>query len=254
MQPLSPQQEPLLDHSISFETESPNDRDPTHQFPAVFEYGQFKYIDSARVEPKIAYTPTNTPPKTPQIPHFDVKPFKQPNYVDGTWQYPDQQEAYTGLMPASQIPIGGFPLADPNLPSSAQPVEVDDVEMEKAPAPMEIESLDNSPGSTLRSSRRGQPEVKQLTASPGPRRRVDSMKLEDAPARVQQKLDAAPPRTNIKHQDHTNGFTNGHSVTNSPEERPQSRQSTVEITLSGRSRSRQDLCPDRPRSRFEHAV
>jgi len=254
MQPLSPQQEPLLDHSISFETESPNDRDPTHQFPAVFEYGQFKYIDSARVEPKIAYTPTNTPPKTPQIPHFDVKPFKQPNYVDGTWQYPDQQEAYTGIMPASQIPIGGFPLADPNLPSSAQPVEVDDVEIEKAPAPMEIESLDNSPGSTLRSSRRGQPEVKQLTASPGPRRRVDSMKLEDAPARVQQKLDAAPPRTNIKHQDHTNGFTNGHSVTNSPEERPQSRQSTVEITLSGRSRSRQDLCPDRPRSRFEHAV
>ena len=57
-----------------------------------------------------------------------------------------------------------------------------------------------------------------------------------------------------KFQDHTNGFTNGHSVTNSPEERPQSRQSTVEITLSGRSRSRQDLCPDRPRSRFEHAV
>ena len=28
----------------------------------------------------------------------------------------------------------------------------------------------------------------------------------------------------------------------------------MEITLSGRTRSREDLCPDRPRSRFEHAV
>jgi len=242
MQQLSPQQEPLLDHSISFE-ESPNGGDPTHQFPAVFEYGQFKYIDSARVEPKIAYTPTNTPPKTPQIPHFDVKPFKQPNYVDGTWTYPVEQEAYTGIMPASQIPIGGFPQPDPSIPSSSQPVEVDDFEIEKGPEPMEIESLDNSPGSTLRSSRRGQPEVKQLAESPGPRRRVDSNKLENA-----------PPRTNTKHQDYTNGFTNGHSSASTPEERPQSRQSTVEITLTGRTRSRQDLCPDRPRSRFEHAV
>eukprot|EP00092_Neocalanus_flemingeri_P067819 GFUD01082820.1.p1 GENE.GFUD01082820.1~~GFUD01082820.1.p1 ORF type:complete len:503 (+),score=74.45 GFUD01082820.1:149-1510(+) len=257
MQPLSPQQEPLLDHSISFDMDSPTGGDPTHQFPAVFEYGKFKYIDSARVEPKIAYTPTNTPPKTPQIPHYDIKPFKQPNYVDGTWSYPGEQEAYTGIMPASQIPIGGFPQQDPNLPSSATPVEVDDIEFEKGPDPIEIESLENSPGSTLRSSRRGQPEVKQLTASPGPRRRVDGIKLEDAPARTNStpnKLDSAPPRTNQKHQDHSNGFTNGHSVPTTPEEGSQSRQSTVEITLSGRSRSRQDLCPDRPRSRFEHAV
>lgn len=257
MQPLNPQQEPFLDHSTSFEMDSPTGGDPTHQFPAVFEYGKFKYIDSARVEPKIAYTPTNTPPKTPQIIHYDIKPFKQPNYVDGTWSYPVEQEAYTGIMPASQIPIGGFPQQDPNLPSSATPVEVDDIEFEKSPDPIEIESLENSPGSTLRSSRRGHPEVKQLTASPGPRRRVDGVKLEDAPARTNStpnKLDSALPRTNPKHQDNTNGHTNGHTRPSSPEDRSQSRQSTVEITLSGRSRSRQDLCPDRPRSRFEHAV
>ena len=42
-------------------------------------------------------------------------------------------------------------------------------------------------------------------------------------------------------QDTSKSFTNG-------------QQSTVEITLSGRTRSREDLCPDRPRSRFEHAV
>ena len=201
MQPLSPQQEPLLEHS--FDMDSPTGGDPTHQFPAVFEYGKFKYIDSARVEPKIAYTPTNTPPKTPQIPHYDIKPFKQPNYVDGTWSYPVEGEPYTGIMPASQIPIGGFPQPDPNLPSSATPVEVDDIEFEKGPEPIEIESLENSPGSTLRYSRRGQPEVKQLTPSPGPRRRVDGIKLEDAPARTNptpNKLDSAPPRTNHKHQ------------------------------------------------------
>ena len=52
---------------------------------------------------------------------------------------------------------------------------------------------------------------------------------------------------------------NGHkddmedSRPNSPFERPSSR-NTVEITLTGRTRSRQDLCPDRPRSKFEHAV
>ena len=61
---------------------------PFFRFPAHFEYGKFHYIDSGRVEPRIAYTPTNTPPKTPQIPRYDNKPFKQPNYVDGTWEFP----------------------------------------------------------------------------------------------------------------------------------------------------------------------
>ena len=62
-----------------------------------------------------------------------------------------------GPMPASQIPIGGFPQVDPTLPSSSLPVEVDDEEEvagSPEPPPVEIESLENSPGNTLRQSAR----------------------------------------------------------------------------------------------------
>jgi hypothetical protein len=64
--------------------------------PAEFTYGKFHYVDSARVEPNIAYTPTSTPPKTPLLQRFDRTPFKQPNYVDGNWIMPEEQEAYRG--------------------------------------------------------------------------------------------------------------------------------------------------------------
>ena len=136
-------------------------------------------------------------------------------------------------MPASQIPLEGYPQGH-LTPSSTAPVEVDDL----GPEPMEIESLENSPGNTLRTARRGKPEVATLTASPGARRRQPS---------------ASRPEAN-----RTNGL-NGHRDDmedyrpNSPFDRPSSR-NTVEITLTGRTRSRQDLCPDRPRSKFEHAV
>lgn len=93
MQPISTLHEPLMMNN-SFETAAP---EPSPlELPAKFQYGNFNYIDTAREEPKIAYTPTNTPPKTPQMPHFDYKPFKQPNYIDGTWIMPGEQEAYTG--------------------------------------------------------------------------------------------------------------------------------------------------------------
>ena len=139
------------------------------------------------MEPKIAYTPTNTPPKTPQIPRYDLKPFKQPNYVDGTWEFPLEQEAYTGRMPASQIPLGGY--HDPSLPSSAVMVDVDDEELVEREVPMEIESLENSPGNTLKRKI----EVTSMAESPGPRRRLESQggggsKLEDAPPRTNNKL------------------------------------------------------------------
>lgn len=225
--------DPLLAANNSFDLDTSNQA----ALPAEFEYGKFKYVDTARVEPKIAYTPTNTPPKTPQMPHFDKAPFKQPNYIDGTWILPEDVEAYRGLMPASQIPLDGYPQTHLN-PSSTGPVEVDDL----GPEPMEIESLENSPGNTLRTARRGKPEVATLTASPGARRRQASA--------------AAAAGRELAHT--TNGL-NGHkddmedSRPNSPFERPSSR-NTVEITLTGRTRSRQDLCPDRPRSKFEHAV
>ena len=47
----------------SFERLSP-------QLPPVFEYDGLKYIDTARVEPKIGYSPEKTPPKTPETPHY----------------------------------------------------------------------------------------------------------------------------------------------------------------------------------------
>ena len=194
MQTLSPAQQPLMPPAFdsSFDMESPADRDPTHQFPAHFTYGNFNYIDSGRVEPKIAYTPTNTPPKTPQIPRYDIKPFKQPNYVDGTWEYPLDQEPYTGRMPASQIPLGGY--HDPSLPSSAVMVDVDDEQMMEKDVPMEIESLENSPGNTLKRKI----EVTSMSESPGPRRRLESQgaggsKLEDAPPRTNSKLQVSAP-------------------------------------------------------------
>jgi hypothetical protein len=93
MYPMSAQHEPLMNNSFEIAAEP----SPNMELPAKFQYGQFNYIDTAREEPKIAYTPTNTPPKTPQMPHFDYKPFKQPNYIDGTWIMPGEQEAYTGL-------------------------------------------------------------------------------------------------------------------------------------------------------------
>jgi len=223
MQQLSPQSQPLLDNSF----EEP--RDPTARHPARFTTGAFQYIDTARVEPKIAYTPTNTPPKTPQVPHFDVKPFKQPNYVDGVWNYPEDQEPYKGPMPAHLIPVDGFINQEQQMP----------FEQSTSPPPdetMEIECLDSSPGNTMRSSRRGRPlegppGVNKLQASPGARRRNDGGRLEDALPK--------------------NGTTNGHRSS-----QPSSPTETVEITLQGRSRSRQDLCPEptRPKSRFEHAV
>ena len=90
METLSPR-DPML-HNNSYEGE----HSPQPCLPAEFEYGRFKYVDTARVEPKIAYTPTNTPPKTPQMPHFDKLPFKQPNYIDGTWILPEDMESYRG--------------------------------------------------------------------------------------------------------------------------------------------------------------
>ena len=91
MEPLNGTNQLVMNNS--YETEnSPQ----AGNLPAKFEYGRFQYVDTARVEPQIAYTPTNTPPKTPQVPHFDRTPFKQPNYVDGNWILPEDQEAYRG--------------------------------------------------------------------------------------------------------------------------------------------------------------
>jgi len=154
---------------------------------------------------------------------------------------------FLGLMPASQIPLEGYShlhnQSFPDIPTSAAPIEVDD----DIPEPMEIESLENSPGNTLRTARRGRPEVAALTASPGAARRHNTnntSRLEEAPPRTYtpNRLESAPPRVN--------GFRTAEEAAGSRPTTP----IKTEISLSGRSRSRQDLCPDLPRSKFEHAV
>ena len=78
-----------------------------------------------------------------------------------------------------QIPLGGY--SDPSLPSSAVMVDVDD-DAGPPEVPMEIESLENSPGNTLKRKI----DVTQMSESPAPRRRLESGgggKLEDAPPR-----------------------------------------------------------------------
>jgi len=61
MHQLQPDQQ-FLD--TSFDRLSP-------QLPPVFEYDGLKYIDTARVEPKIGYSPEKTPPKTPDTPRYN---------------------------------------------------------------------------------------------------------------------------------------------------------------------------------------
>ena len=106
----------------SFERASP-------ALPAVFEYNGLKYIDTARVEPKVAYSPQKTPPKTPETPHFSHTPFINPgNNTDGTqvWPQPGQ------VMEMKDMPVATS---------------------ERKPA-FELENLEGSPGNTLRERNR----------------------------------------------------------------------------------------------------
>ena len=68
-------------------------------------------------------------------------------------------------------------------------VDVDDEEIVEREVPMEIKSLENSPGNTLKRKI----EVTNMAESPAPRRRLESQggggsKLEDAPPRTNNKL------------------------------------------------------------------
>jgi len=80
-----------------------------------------------------------------------------------------------------------------------------------------------------------QPRVEMLQESPGAgrnRRQVESNQLREKK---------------------TNGNSNamGSARSISP---TNSLQDNVEIVITGRTRSRQDLCPDVPQNKFEHAV
>ncbi|QQP38461.1 Histamine receptor H3, partial [Caligus rogercresseyi] len=63
-----------FDNSMMKHTASP----PNSKLPPVFEFEGLKYIDTARVEPRIAYSPEKTPPQTPDTPRYEQKPFADP--------------------------------------------------------------------------------------------------------------------------------------------------------------------------------
>ena len=154
------------------------------QLPAVFEFDGLKYIDTARVQPKMGYSPEKTPTKTPDTPHFDKKPFAEP--IDPWLINPELG------MPMPTIPMQGqqpfqqhFEMVDMTTPIATS--ELKEEERRKRSS-MEIEQMESSPGNTLRDRNRRQqyslsppvsptgdvsplPVVEMLQESPGNRTR-----------------------------------------------------------------------------------
>lgn len=195
---LIPDQQ-FLDNS--FERLSP-------QLPPVFEYNGLKYMDTARIEPRIGYSPQKTPEKTPELKRYMNAPFTTP------LRSPPPME----MMDLS--PKG--PLAT----SETQEFK--------------LESMESSPGNTLRSRRlreECEETIEQLDASPRSKQRRKTQESQQTSG-----------------YSSSNGTGRSSSRPISPLERPVSRQSGVEIIVTGRTRSRTDLCPDVPRSKFEHSV
>ncbi|XP_040569771.1 uncharacterized protein [Lepeophtheirus salmonis] len=188
----------------SFENHSIMTTSPNSNLPPVFEFEGLKYIDTARVEPRIAYSPEKTPPKTPDTPRYDQKPFADPveRFIqNNAWAH------YPMEMVDFSIP--------PTLPESPMLIRsqsrVNDLDET-------LEVLEESPGSKKRN------------------RNFNSSKEEFILS------NGRPKKNQIK------------KPLTSPENQLLSRASGIEIKISGRSRSRTDLCPDIPRSKFEHCV
>ena len=120
-----------------------------------FEYDGLRYIDTARVEPKIGYSPEKTPPKTPETPHFTQKPFTVPGVS-------------VGIIPTTMTPS---PLPDASSPTSASgPIATSEPKRES----FHLEELEGSPGSTLRTRRLREDldeTVQMLQESPGSKNR-----------------------------------------------------------------------------------
>ena len=197
LQPQSHNQMLLPDqHFIDTSFESALTGTVSPQLPPVFEYDGLKYIDTARVEPKMGYSPEKTPTKTPETPHFDKKPFAAP--IDGTGMFinPETGIATIPMQPMPQpMPQQQFEMIDMSAPIATS--EWKEEERRKRSS-MEIEQMESSPGNTLRDRNRRQqyslsppvsptgdvsplPVVAQLQESPGNRnrRRTNEPKQED---------------------------------------------------------------------------
>jgi hypothetical protein len=145
--------------------------------PAVFEFDGRKYIDTARVEPRIAYSPEKTPPKTPETPHFSHTPFIPPP--------PGTGPVVVNPNPVWPQPGQSFEMTD----MSVQPIATS--EKKERPVSFEMEYLEGSPGNTLRDRNRrinspppvspvqddyqGQPRVEMLQESPANRQRRNNV-------------------------------------------------------------------------------
>ena len=102
----------------------------TPQLPPVFEFydgdKNFKYMDSARMEPRIAYSPEKTPPKTPTTPRFNHTPFVPPGNIpvnpNAVWPPPE--------------PTMNFEMAEMSPPLATS----------EAKEEFQLEALEGSPG------------------------------------------------------------------------------------------------------------
>ena len=170
------------------------------QLPPVFEYDGLKYIDTARVEPKMGYSPEKTP-ISPETPHFQKKPFAEP--LDGIVI---NQDPALGINLENAIPMHiqqfqqqslpqEFEMADMSAPIATSPTLMEEERRKRSS--MEIEQMESSPGNTLRDRNRRQqynlsppvspvPVVELLHESPGSRNRrraTDTQPDEPKPVR-----------------------------------------------------------------------
>merc|ERR1719266_322191 len=185
----------------------------------------------------MGYSPQKTPTKTPDTPHFDKKPFAEP--LDGMMVNPATGIA-TVPMQYQQEPFQQqqFEMVDMTAPIATSPTLREEERRKRSS--MEIEQMESSPGNTLRDRNRRQqynlsppvspvPVVELLHESPGSRNRrraTDTQPDEPKP------LIPAP-------------YTNGTNISSSQPslgassaggERSASRNSAVEIVITGRTR------------------
>lgn len=136
-------------------------------------------------------------------------------------------------------------------------------ERKERPSSFQLENLEGSPGNTLRERNRRinspptspiqdiddmdslQPRVEALNESPGARRH----RLEDERLAAESK-NLREKKTN----GNFNAVGSARSIGTRSISPTNSAHDNVEIVITGRTRSRQDLCPDVPSNKFEHAV
>lgn len=130
----------------------------TPQLPPEFEFDGLRYIDTARVEPRKAYSPEKTPDKTPTTPQFSHTPFIPPG---------------VGTVLVNPDPVWPQPGQNIEMKEMSPPVATSERKAEG----FQLENLEGSPGNTLRERNRritspiqdidDETHVEMLQQSPG---------------------------------------------------------------------------------------